>query len=155
MGQKVLSFSFRNSPNPHNSRLNMVISENIKQAKEMLLAEPGLRLALLYGSAVTGAMRADSDVDIALLFDEPLTSEKKMVLTSQLEKVFRRSIDLVDLFSLTGTILKQVLCKGVVLVKKDSTALAEQVHKMIYNQADMMPYVYRTLLERQKRFING
>ncbi len=133
----------------------MVISENITKAKEALLDEPGIRLALLYGSFVTGAVRADSDVDIAVLFDQPLTAEKKMVLTLQLEKIFRRPIDLVDLFSLTGTILKQILCKGIVLIKKDPVALAGQIHKMIYNQADMMPYVYRTLRERQTRFING
>ena len=38
--------------------------EYITEAKETLLVDPGLRLALVYGSAVTGTMRADSDVDM-------------------------------------------------------------------------------------------
>jgi len=131
------------------------ISEIAARAKEFLFAEPGLRLAILHGSAVTGKMRADSDVDIAVLFDRPLTAEKKMILMSRLECELQRDIDLVDLFALSGTILKQVLGKGRVLIQTKPGALAELIQRMVYNQADMMPYVSRTLIERQRRFIHG
>ena len=124
-------------------------------AKDALLAESGLKLALVYGSAATGALRSDSDVDIAVLFERPLTAEQKMMLISRMEKDLHRTVDLVDLFSLTGTILKQVLCRGRVLIQKNPGDLAGQIRKMIYNQADMMPYVSRTLIERQRRFIYG
>jgi len=40
-------------------------------------------------------------------------------------------------------------------IAKTSGALAEQYQRMIYNQADIMPYVVRTLKERQQRFLNG
>lgn len=125
------------------------------QVKKFLFAEPGLRLAILYGSAATGKMRADSDVDIAVLFDRPMTAEQKMMLKSRLESELQREVDLVDLFSLSGTILKQVLHKGRVLIQTKQGARAELIQRMIYNQADMMPYVSRTLMERQRRFING
>ena len=100
-------------------------------------------------------MRADSDVDIALLFDYPLNAEQKMMLISQLESELQRAVDLVDLFALSGTILKQVLRKGRVLIQTKQGTRAELIRKMIYNQADMMPYVSRTLIERQRRFIHG
>jgi predicted nucleotidyltransferase len=125
------------------------------RAKEALYVEPGLKLAILYGSATTGKMRADSDVDIAVLFDRPLTAEQKMMLLSRLESELQRDVDLVDLFALSGTILKQVLRKGRVLIQTKPGALAELTQRMIYNQADMMPYVSRTLIERQRRFIHG
>jgi len=130
-------------------------SEITMLAKDALLAESGLKLALVYGSAATGALRSDSDVDIAVLFERPLTAEQKMMLISRMEKDLHRTVDLVDLFSLTGTILKQVLCRGRVLIQKNPGDLAGQIRKMIYNQADMMPYVSRTLIERQRRFIYG
>jgi len=130
-------------------------SELVALAKEILLAEPGLKLAILYGSAATGKMRADSDVDIALLFDHPLNVEQKMMLISRLEKELHRTVDLVDLFALSGTILKQVLCKGQVLIQTKTGELSGLVRKMIYNQTDIMPYVSRTLIERQRRFIYG
>jgi len=134
---------------------SLAVSEITARAKEVLHAEHGLRLAILYGSAATGKMRADSDVDIAVLLDRPLGAERKMELTSRLESELRRDVDLIDLFSLSGTILKQVLRKGRVLIQTNPSELAKLVRKMIYNQADMMPYVSRTLIERQRRFIRG
>jgi len=125
------------------------------RVREILMAMPGLRLALLYGSAATGSMRADSDVDVAVLFDQPLDAERKMMLMDRLEEGLSRPVDLIDLFSLNGTILKQILCKGRVLAKKNSEDLTALVLRMTYNQADMMPYVYRTLNERQARFVHG
>lgn len=129
--------------------------EIARQVQSVLLNDPGLKLALLYGSAASGKMRAGSDVDIALLFDRPLNAEQKMRLISRLESGLKRDVDLVDLFNLNGTILKQVLSKGLVLIQAKPGSLATLVRKMIYNQADMMPYVSRTLMERQRRFVYG
>jgi predicted nucleotidyltransferase len=136
-------------------KLRADVSEIIARINEVLSAEPGLELAILHGSAATGKMRADSDVDIALLFSCPLNAEKKMTLTSRLESELLRDVDLVDLSALNGTILKQVLCKGRVLIQTKPGVLAGLIRKMIYNQADMMPYVSRTLIERQRRFLHG
>ncbi len=122
---------------------------------ELLASASGLRLALLYGSSVGGRMRGDSDVDVAVLFERPLEAEQKMRLTASLEAGLSRSVDLVDLFSLNGTILKQVLCKGQVLIRKNREDLPSLLRRMTYNQADMMPYVSRTLYERQERFVHG
>jgi predicted nucleotidyltransferase len=125
------------------------------RAKNILRDMPDLRLVILYGSAATGKMRPDSDVDIAILFDRPLSTEKKMELISRLERELKRDVDLVDLFDLNGTILKQILTKGHVLLQATTGVLAELIQRMIYNQTDMMPYVSRTLMERQKRFVHG
>lgn len=134
---------------------SLAVSEITIRAKEVLYAEQGLTLAILYGSAATGKMRSGSDVDIALLFNQPLGTARKMELISRLESALRRDVDLVDLSALDGTILKQVLCKGRVLIQTKPGVLAGLIRKMIYNQADMMPYVSRTLIERQRRFIHG
>ncbi|WP_321532024.1 nucleotidyltransferase domain-containing protein [uncultured Desulfuromonas sp.] len=129
--------------------------EIFKQTVSALNKEQGLKLAILYGSAATGTMRANSDVDLAVLYGHALDAEQKMRLKDELERTFMRSVDLVDLSNLSGTILKQILCKGKVVIKNDSPALAMLLQRMIYNQADMMPYVTRTLMERQQRFLNG
>ena len=127
----------------------------IDQATTVLEHIDGLKLAVIYGSVATDTMRSDSDIDIAVLFDQALDAEHKIELKGLLEQVLLRDVDLVDLSELSGTILKQVLCKGRVVIKKDSHTLAELYKRMIYNQADMMPYVIRTLEERQQRFLNG
>lgn len=129
--------------------------EVFSRVKDALRDVPDLRLAILYGSAVTGKMNPDSDIDVALLFDRPLTASNKMMLISHLQDGLKHDIDVVDLFALNGTILKQVLTKGCVLVQSKPGFLAGLVQRMIYNQTDMMPYVTRTLLERQQRFVHG
>ncbi|MBN2862943.1 MAG: hypothetical protein JXN62_07265 [Bacteroidales bacterium] len=66
-----------------------------------------------------------------------------------------RNVDLVDLSIISGTILKQILCRGRVLLQNEAGVFAKQLRKMIYNQADMMPYISRTFMERQRRFVDG
>ena len=133
----------------------LVQTDMFAQIAKLLSIEQGLELAIIFGSAAAHNMRIDSDVDIALLFNCPLSAKRKMEITERLELALLRDVDLVDLAKLSGTILKQTLCKGRVLIQKDAGILAEQIKKMIYNQTDMMPYVTRTLMERQQRFING
>ena len=124
-------------------------------SSKMLSSEKGLKLAIIYGSAAAGSMRSNSDVDLAVLFSHPLSADQKMKLAARLERKLLRNVDLVDLSIISGTILKQILCKGRVLVQNEPGVLVEQLRKMIYNQADMMPYVSRTLMERQRRFVDG
>lgn len=124
-------------------------------AARLLHDEPGLRLAILFGSAARGALRHDSDVDLALLFDEPLNAQRRWEVASRLQSKFNRPVDIVDLFVADGTILRQILCQGRVVCRTDAKAFEGLVRRMIYNQADMMPHVRRTLLERQRRFIHG
>ncbi|MCF6267463.1 MAG: nucleotidyltransferase domain-containing protein [Desulfuromusa sp.] len=115
----------------------------------------GIKLAIIYGSVATGTMRKDSDIDIAVLFDHVLAAVEKIELKDILEQALLRDVDLVDLSELSGTILKQILCKGRVVIKRDPQQLAQLYKRMIYNQTDVMPYVLRTLEERQQRFLNG
>jgi len=129
--------------------------EIIRKSREVLTPEPGVKLALIHGSYATGTMRLGSDVDIAVLFERPLNVGRKIALVEQLENKLSLPIDLVDLFTTSGTILRQILCKGQVLVKNDPAAMETLIRRMIYNQADVMPFVLRTLEERQKRFVHG
>ena len=132
-----------------------VKGDMIARLVNLLEIEQGLKLAIVYGSAASGTMRPGSDVDLALLYDQPLSAERKMAIAARLERDLLRTVDLVDLSTISGTILKQVLYKGRVLIQNEEGLFAVLLKKMIYNQTDMMPYVTRTLLERQRRFING
>jgi len=127
----------------------------IAKLRDVLSQEPGLEFAMLYGSVAAGKERQDSDVDIAVCFETPLDFNRKADLVLRLEAAIARSIDLADIASLNGTILKQVLTKGCVIVERKLGSREKQNSRMLYNQADMMPYVRRTLKERQRRFLDG
>lgn len=130
-------------------------SELFERARDVLCSEPHLRLAIVYGSAAAGKLRADSDVDLGVLFDPPLTARQKMDLAGRLEQALLRGVDLVDLSAASATLLRQILCKGRVLIQRQPEAMAGLVRTMIYQEADLMPYIRRTLIERQHRFAHG
>jgi len=134
----------------HNQQIELI--ENIRQ---LLLQYEGVRLVIVYGSSVTELFREQSDIDIAVLFEEPLTPDQKMTLLGELASALRREIDLVDLYKLNGVLLKQILSKGVIVYKQSDHVLYKLLQRMIYNQSDFMPFYQREMKNRVEQFING
>ena len=122
----------------------------------VLSGDPRLSMVILFGSAASsGCMRAESDVDIAVLYDHSLSAHEKVSLTDRLSHRLGRVIDLVDLSAANGVILRQVLCKGMVLLKRSASDYAALLERLVYNHEDMMPYYRRTIQQRVKRFSHG
>lgn len=111
-----------------------------------------LNVAILYGSAAKGALRAESDVDVAVLFANPLSASRRMELAGRFQACLGRPVDLVDLAGVNGVLLKQILSTGRVLVRNDVAAYERLLQRMIYNQTDMMPYVRHALHRHAERF---
>ena len=120
-----------------------------------LAKEPGLMVAIVYGSAATGKMHRDSDVDVAVLCDQPLDVDARLALWGKLTDALRREVDLVDLHGLGGEILHQILTKGRVVIKNDVQAYFRLLQRMVYNAEDFMPQVRQVLRRRIERFAYG
>ena len=112
-----------------------------------------VKVCLLYGSAIQGRLRPDSDLDVAVASDTALNHEQKMVLRSELERATGREVDLLDLQSVSGPILHQALTKGEVVIVRDHLLYAGIMKRMIFNQTDMMPYYHRMLEARRRAFV--
>ena len=134
---------------------NVSVEELIERCREALSRMPGIKLAMVYGSAVGGRTRPDSDIDVAVLYENALSIDERLSLIDSLSLICSREIDLVDMHGLNGEILRQILCKGRILVKSDSVAYYNIAQRMIYNEADFMPLVRRAQKERIRRFLNG
>lgn len=116
--------------------------------------EPGLQVAVLYGTAAAGKLRPDSDIDLAVLYDRPLSVENRLTLLEQLDKRLSMPVDLVDLSQVSGVILREILCRGKVLIKKNPQIFVQLIQRLVYNQEDVMPYYRAALRERAERFAN-
>jgi predicted nucleotidyltransferase len=114
-----------------------------------------VRLVVVYGSVAAGKERPGSDVDIAVMGRDALSIENKIDLQCRLEETLRRPVDVVDLSQVNGLILKQILCKGKVVVRREAAVYGHLMVKMMDQQADLQPLVNRLLLERQRRFAHG
>jgi predicted nucleotidyltransferase len=114
-----------------------------------------IKLCIIFGSVPAGKALPDSDLDIAVAGERPLSEETYLEMVAALVDAVNREIDLLDLNAATGTILKKALSSGMVVLNNDKTLYAGLISKMLFNEADMMPYFHRTLEERRKRFLNG
>lgn len=128
--------------------------DKYKAIKNLLAGFPDIKLAILYGSFQKNNENYKSDVDLAVAADKILDSEIKMILIEKLSSVTGRPIDLVDLQSTHGTLLKNILTEGSIIYRIDNTLYANILKRMLFNDADMMPYYYRTIKEQRERWLN-
>jgi len=127
----------------------------IARIQKILAAYPEILIAILFGSAGKGRLTAGSDIDIAVAAGHPLSYEQKNELHRALSRALPYEVDLIDLQSVSGVILQQALCTGVIVQKKSPAHLAALLKKMWFNQADMMPYTRLILKKHSERFVNG
>jgi|WetSurMetagenome_2_1015567.scaffolds.fasta_scaffold935367_2 uncharacterized protein len=131
------------------------MEELIRTLGEVLSRFPHVQLCIVFGSAASGKMSNESDLDIAIAAAQPLDGKTLLELIEAFSTAADREIDLIDLMSVSGPILKQALSKGTVVQNRDKTLYARLISRMLFNQADMMPYYERTLRERRERFFHG
>jgi predicted nucleotidyltransferase len=123
--------------------------------REVLRNFQDVKLCIVFGSAASDRFTPQSDLDIAVAGERPLTGEKLLELAEAFAEAANREIDLIDLATATGLILKRALSTGLVVQNLDKTLYARLISRMLFNEADMMPYFHRTLQERRKRFLDG
>jgi len=97
-------------PDPH--------SLLIERLRETLRAGAHVRLAVLFGSAASGNLRAESDIDIAILEGESALRESdELALERELALAGRKEVHLVRLEGASTLLKWQVATKGVPLVE--------------------------------------
>lgn len=115
--------------------------------------EPDVQLAIAFGSLARGDARFDSDVDVAVLTDPPLTSDRRTRLMDLVAAVTGRAVDLVDLRAAGVPLLRSVLREGRELVRTDAAAYGRLVARMVADAEDLLPLQQRLLEERRARWI--
>lgn len=129
--------------------------ENVElQIEKWLSSQPSIQFAILFGSFAKKTNTADSDIDIAVELDEPLSSEIKLSFLQAFSEITNRKIDLVDLKTIGEPLLSQIIQYGKVLkgTKEDWIRLTI---KNVNLMQDFSPYLKRTLEERRVRLLYG
>ena len=97
--------------------------DSCERLRRVLEETPGVRLAVLFGSAVKGALKPDSDIDIGVLL-EPGT-EPSPTLGVALDRAAGRSVDLVWLDAAPPLLRFEIARDGLVLAARDPHGWAE------------------------------
>jgi len=120
--------------------------------QQILTRHGGIRLAILFGSLAKGRATPESDLDLAVLMDVPLSAETRIALIGELSQAMGRPVDLIDLRVSGEPILGQILKYGVRLLGND-TDYAELIKRHLFDEADFMPLRRRILAERRRAWI--
>lgn len=120
----------------------------------VLRTHPRVRAAWVFGSIADGRVRPSSDLDVAVLGDEPLQAEQKSVLIRRLARAIGRPVDLVDLQATHGPVVGEILRHGRRLFCDDPALYAEQVKQWMFDRADWIPYRQRIVETRRRTWIN-
>ena len=129
-------------------------SATVQAAIEQVLARhPSIVVAILFGSLATGRNRNDSDLDLAVASTTPLDPQTRLQLIEELAVGLGRPVDLIDLAQTHGPLLQQILTKGRLLICTDRTRYADLLLRVVYEEADVMPYYRRILAERRRAWI--
>ena len=139
------------------SEAHDIVSEGSATAQaaigQVLARHPSIVVAILFGSLAAGHSRNDSDLDLAVTSTTPLDPQTRLQLIEELAVGLGRPVDLIDLAQTHGPLLQQILTKGRLLICTDRTRYANLLLRVVYEEADVMPYYRRILAERRQAWI--
>ena len=96
---------------------------NVETLRRLLEDTPGVRLAVLFGSAARKGLRPGSDIDLGLSF--MAGTQLPPALAVALERHAGRSVDIVLLDDAAPFLRFEIARSGVVLVEREPRAWAE------------------------------
>jgi len=104
----------------------------------------------LFGSVAADAVHESSDIDIAVLPQEPLSTETRWNLQQELAIALRTDVDLVDLLSASTVMRLQVVSTGELMFEGDSYKRAE-FEMVTFSMYARLNEERREILEQVKR----
>jgi uncharacterized protein len=101
-------------PLPQNS-----LARTVTMAVRVVL--PQAVAVWLFGSGASDTLRSDSDIDVAVLVDQPMSAQQIFEHAEAVARLLGRDVDLID-FARTSTVLQhQILTTGVRIDCQDTT----------------------------------
>lgn len=119
----------------------------IQDLKIFFAKQKDVQLAFAFGSLAANKMRLDSDVDIAILKEQPLALDERIAFMNELAEVTKTDVDLIDLFFEEGLLLKEVMTTGEMLLCKSERALLHLNQRVFSFSEDYEP-TYRLMLKQ-------
>ncbi len=107
--------------------------ENLRLA---LASHPLVQIATVFGSFGSPRENSQSDVDIAIASTQTLTLDQRLELLNLIERTTGRRVDLIDLLTATGTVFKEAMTTGRILVNHNRDLMGRILIRMLSEEED-------------------
>jgi predicted nucleotidyltransferase len=122
--------------------------------RRALGTEPTLRLAVLFGSAVRGGLRDDSDIDVEIVPRDPdLPLSAELDLQARLERACRRHVDLVRLHRASTLLRWEAARHAVMILAEPSGEFSRFLEHAALEHADFVWIFDRTAERFRQRLL--
>lgn len=99
---------------------SILVSLPSKEVLKPIVQKFGIRLIVLFGSVAGGTANADSDVDLGVLINHPLSFNQRLKLWGALSPLFNTEVDLVILNHANPVLAFEVASTGNLLFEDKS-----------------------------------
>ncbi len=124
-------------------------------ALDFLAEDPDLLCVMVFGSTATGTYQMESDIDVAVYSRNKMDRRKRQQLADDIAIVTGRAVDLIDLRSVDGALLRQILHSGQVVFSKEPSTLGILSEQLLDWQEDFEPQLNELLATRLRRFTSS
>ena len=116
----------------------------IERLRELLGRQPGIACAYLFGSVARGEASSTSDIDLAVLFEQPTADTLRGPLARlrlDLEDALGRSVDLVAMETAPPDLIHRVLRDGALLLDRNPNQRIAFEVRARNEYFDLLPYL--------------
>ncbi|MGE5629744.1 MAG: type VII toxin-antitoxin system MntA family adenylyltransferase antitoxin [Caulobacteraceae bacterium] len=92
---------------------------DLEAIKNRLIERASAFIIILFGSAASGRMREDSDIDIAFLSDKKLSEYEVFEIAQELGCILGRDVDLIDMSKASTVFKANILGTGKIIYSTD------------------------------------
>ncbi len=112
------------------------MNQNLENLRLALASHALVQIATVFGSFGSPREKPQSDVDIAVASTQPLTPDQKLELLNLIERATGRRVDLIDLITATGTVFKEAMTTGRILVNHNRDLMGRILIRLLSEEED-------------------